>query len=179
MATTMQSTNRLLRTLSTGVSYGAWQMLPGANHARVLASSSFDWILVDCEHGALSDSDMHDAVPAIAACGVSPIVRIPVNDGWWVKRALDAGAHGIMVPLLKTVQQAEEIVLDSKFPPWGRRGFGSPFPMMRFAKDLSGLEYLKQANDALVTVIQIETKEALDNVRQLQSLHNRLRADSR
>ena len=58
---------------------------------------------------------MHDAVPAIAACGVSPIVRIPDNQGFMVKRALDPGAHGVLVPLLYTVEDAKKLVF-SKVP---------------------------------------------------------------
>jgi 4-hydroxy-2-oxoheptanedioate aldolase len=68
---------------------------------------------------------MHDAVPAIAACGVSPIVRIPDNQGFMVKRALDSGAHGVLVPLLYNVEDAKKLVFSAKFPPQGQRGFGT------------------------------------------------------
>lgn len=74
--------------------------------------------------------------------------------------ALDAGAHGIVVPLLKTAEDARKVVDSCKFPPQGSRGFGSPFPMQSFG-DISQLDYLRQANESLVTVIQIETREAL------------------
>jgi len=107
---------------------------------------------------------MHNAVPTIAACGVSPIVRIPDNQGWMVKRALDAGAHGVLVPLLYTVEDAKRLVVSAKFPPQGQRGFGSPFPQERFDPSLGATDYLQQANDALLTIVQIETKEALENV---------------
>ncbi|KAL9127111.1 MAG: hypothetical protein Q9217_003961 [Psora testacea] len=106
---------------------------------------------------------MHEAVAAIAACGVSPIVRIAANEGWMVKRALDSGAHGIIVPLLETAEDAKKLVRSAKFPPTGNRGLGSPFPMWSFS-GLSMMDYLQQANDSLVTIIQIETKEALENV---------------
>lgn len=106
---------------------------------------------------------MHEAVAAIAGCGVSPVVRIAANETWMVKRALDAGAHGIVVPLLETANEATRLVQAAKFPPRGRRGFGSPFPMTAFSNQTTA-EYLQQANDALVTIVQIETKEALENV---------------
>lgn len=80
-----------------------------------------------------------------------------------VKRALDSGAHGIVVPLLYTPEDARKLVQTAKFPPIGQRGYGSPFSMGAFG-DPSGLEYLQQANDALVTIVQIETKEAFENV---------------
>lgn len=137
----------------------------------------------------LTDAAMHEAVPAIAACGVSPIVRIPDNQGFMVKSnislghvarghrlietgALDAGAHGVLVPLLYTAEDAKKLVLSAKFPPWGQRGFGSPFPQERFHHSLGSSDYLQQANDALLTMVQIETKEALENVD--ASKYNRL-----
>lgn len=77
--------------------------------------------------------------------------------------ALDSGAHGIVVPLLYTADDARRLVESAKFPPVGRRGFGSPFAMGSTG-NVTGLEYLQQANDALLTIVQIETKEALENV---------------
>jgi len=122
---------------------------------------------------------MHEAVAAIAAAGVSPVVRIAANEAWMVKRALDSGAHGLIVPLLQTADDAKRLVASAKFPPLGTRGFGSPFPMEKFhamysdssSSSLTGgkggvtqTQYLQQANEALVTVVQIETAEALANV---------------
>lgn len=112
---------------------------------------------------------MHESVNAIASCGVSPIVRIPANEGWMVKRALDCGAHGILVPLLYSVDDAKKLVESAKFPPRGRRGFGSPLSMGAFdvKGDLSGLQYMQNANDNLLTCVQIETREALAAVEEI------------
>ena len=112
---------------------------------------------------------MHEAVHAIASCGVSPIVRIPANENWMVKRVLDAGAHGVLVPLIYTVEDCRKLVEASKFPPKGRRGFGSPFSMGAFdlQGNLSGLEYMQNANDNLVVAVQIETREALNVVEEI------------
>lgn len=88
MATTaMQTSNRLRTAFSEnkGPSYGIWQMLPSTNVSRALARSNPDWIMVDCEHGNIDDAAMHEAVPAIAACGVSPCVRIPDLQSWMIK----------------------------------------------------------------------------------------------
>ncbi|EEH46749.2 uncharacterized protein PADG_02847 [Paracoccidioides brasiliensis Pb18] len=210
----MQAANRLQTALRTGrgVSFGAWQMLPGINHAQIMARSGFDWICIDTEHGniagkesmkkenigtegilaicdtvkcffrdgvgymllnsaddelfAIIDAQMHESVAAIAATGVSPVVRIVANESWMVKRALDAGAHGIIVPLLYTVEDAKALVESAKFPPVGKRGFGSPFSMTSFGS-ISQTDYLFQANDALLTIVQIETKEAFENVEEI------------
>ncbi|KAL7936842.1 Phosphoenolpyruvate/pyruvate domain-containing protein [Trichoderma chlorosporum] len=150
--------------------WGGWQMLPGATISRLLAQSGVDWVLVDCEHGGMDDRAMHEAVPAIAALGVSPIVRIPAMEPWMVKRALDTGAHGVLVPLLRTVKEAEDIVQASKFPPWGKRGFGSPYSAKQFGPTLSSLDYLNQANETVLTMVQIETQEALDAVDEIAAV---------
>jgi len=128
---------------------------------------------------------MHEAVPAIAACGVSPIVRIADNQGFLVKSklpelivlqrlirigALDAGAHGVLIPLLYTAEDAKKLVLSAKFPPQGQRGFGSPFPMATFSAELGASDYLQQANDALLTIVQIETKEAIENLDEIAAV---------
>ncbi|KAK4086649.1 hypothetical protein Purlil1_9039 [Purpureocillium lilacinum] len=170
-AMAMQASNRLKTAFAQGrQSMGMWQMLPGANVSRLLARSGVDWVMVDCEHGNMDDSAMHDAVPAIAALGVSPLVRIPDIQSWMVKRALDSGAHGVLVPLLRSVEQAKELVQAAKFPPMGRRGFGSPIAPERFSPMPSFTEYLQQANDALLTMVQIETREALDVVEDIAAV---------
>ncbi|KAL0635767.1 hypothetical protein Q9L58_005300 [Maublancomyces gigas] len=167
----MQAANRIKTALQTGngLSFGAWQLMPGHHHARAIARSGVDWVLVDTEHGSLDDAAMHEAVQAIAGCGVSPLVRIPACEGWMFKRALDAGAHGVMVPLISTAQDARTAVKYSKFPPMGLRGFGSPFPMGAFGIS-SAVEYLEQANDSLLTIVQIETKEGLENVEEIAAV---------
>ncbi|KAI8673185.1 HpcH-HpaI domain-containing protein [Fusarium sp. Ph1] len=167
----MQASNKLKSTFVEGKqTFGAWQMLPGTNVSRLLARSGVDWVLIDCEHGNIDDGAMHDAVPAVAALGVSPLVRLADMQGWMVKRALDSGAHGIIVPLVRTVEEAKQLVLDAKFPPLGRRGFGSLIALERFNPNPTLTEYLHQANDTLVTIIQIETREAFESVEEIAAV---------
>ena len=118
------------------------------------------------------DNEMHDSVHAIASCGISPIVRIAANEEWMVKRALDSGAHGVLVPLIYTADDARRLVESAKFPPRGKRGFGSPFSMGAFdvKGDLSGLQYMQNANDNLLTIIQIETASALADVENIAKI---------
>ncbi|KAK3362143.1 Pyruvate/Phosphoenolpyruvate kinase-like domain-containing protein [Lasiosphaeria ovina] len=149
---------------------GLWQMLPGANVSRILARSGADFVMVDAEHGNIDDSAMHEAVPAIAGLGVSPIVRTPDFQPWMVKRALDSGAHGILVPLIRTVEEVERFVASAKFPPQGQRGFGSPIAMQTFQPEPTFTEYLQQANESILTMVQIETKGALESVDQIATL---------
>ncbi|KAF1951467.1 Phosphoenolpyruvate/pyruvate domain-containing protein [Byssothecium circinans] len=166
----LQEKSRIFQAFKKGgPSFGAWQMLPGTNHSRAIARSGVDWICVDCEHGNIDDGQMHEAVAAIAATGVSPIVRIAANEAWMVKRALDCGAYGIVVPLIYTVDDAKRLVSSAKFPPQGHRGFGSPFTPQVFTNEPM-THYLQNANSSLLTIVQIETKSALDSVREVAAL---------
>lgn len=175
----MQAANRLKTALKSGKpSFGAWQGIPGSNFSRIMARTpGIDWICVDCEHGQISDDGMHEAVAAIAACGVSPVVRVQEGQHWMIKRALDAGAHGIIVPLLYTVEDAKNVVKYSKFPPQGNRGLGSALPMEKFISGATGqvtevsmADYYRDSNDSILTIVQIETAEALKNVKEIAEL---------
>lgn len=96
---------------------------------------------------------------------VSPEVSsFPKTATHIIPGALDSGAHGIIVPLLYTADDATRLVASAKFPPMGQRGFGSPFPMPCFCPSLTASEYLTQANSSLLTIVQIETASALENV---------------
>ncbi|TFK63299.1 Phosphoenolpyruvate/pyruvate domain-containing protein [Pluteus cervinus] len=161
--------------------FGAWLTVPGYFHARTVAQASpnLSWIMVDCEHGlvplvpgaAESIAAIHGAVPN----GESPsaLVRIPAtgvsaSTSWQIKYALDAGARGILVPMISTVEKAREVVADSRFPPVGRRGFGSPFAHGNWGVTVQ--DYLKTANESVLVMIQIETKEAVENVEQIAAV---------
>lgn len=156
-------------------------MLPGANLTRAIcrSASNLDWLLLDMEHGNISDDGMHDIVAAAAACGVSPVVRVVEGQRWMIKRALDSGAHGILVPMLETVEDAIKVARYSKYPPVGNRGFEPSLALEKFVgrdsasgnvKELSSIDYLKQANDSLVIAVQIETKDALSNVKEIAAV---------
>ncbi|CBF81702.1 hypothetical protein AN5544.2 [Aspergillus nidulans FGSC A4] len=139
--------------------------LPSVRIAQILSLTGLDGIIIDCEHGHISDDSMHNAVAAISALGVSPIIRIrgPAHD--IIKRALDTGAHGIMVPQINNADEARAIVASSKFPPQGLRGQGSAFPAI--GHGLTTPEYMKSANETIITMIQIETKDGVKNVEEI------------
>lgn len=85
--TAMQKSNRVRAAFKNnqGPSFGIWQMLPTTNVSRALARANPDWIMVDCEHGNIDDAAMHELIPVIAACDVSPLVRIPDLQSWMIK----------------------------------------------------------------------------------------------
>ncbi|KAH8599912.1 Pyruvate/Phosphoenolpyruvate kinase-like domain-containing protein [Bisporella sp. PMI_857] len=147
-------------------SVGQWIDFPGYTLAKTVAGLGFDWVLVDCEHGNISDNEMYLAVGAIASAGASPIVRVPANEAWMIKRALDAGAHGIMIPMCETKEQAVAIVNAMKYPsaqwPKGFRGAGAMFAPALFEQN--GRDYLTNSNDNILVIVQIETRLGVENV---------------
>ncbi|QKX64752.1 uncharacterized protein TRUGW13939_11928 [Talaromyces rugulosus] len=136
--------------------------LPSVRIAQIIALTGVDGIIIDCEHGHIGDDAMHNSVAAISSLGVSPVIRIrgPAHD--IIKRALDTGAHGIMVPQINNAEEAQQIVASSKFPPQGVRGQGSAFPAI--GHGLTTPEYMKTANETILTMIQIETRMGVENV---------------
>ncbi|KAJ5670518.1 2-4-dihydroxyhept-2-ene-1-7-dioic acid aldolase [Penicillium maclennaniae] len=136
--------------------------LPSFRTAQVVAQTGVDGIIIDCEHGYISDDSMHSSTAAIAAMGVSPLVRLRTTHSDLVKRALDAGAHGIVVPQINTAGEARAVVACSKFPPQGLRGQGSAFPAITHGIDIP--TYLTTANETLITCFQFESKAGVKNV---------------
>ncbi|CAK1367875.1 unnamed protein product [Cercospora beticola] len=154
---------RLLNKLKSGdYPVMTFMAIPSVRMAQIVALTDLDGIIIDCEHGHIGDDAMHNSVAAISALGVSPIIRIrgPAHD--IIKRALDTGAHGIMVPQINTAEEAAQVVASSKFPPQGIRGQGSAFPAI--GHGLTTPEYMKSANETIITMVQIETREGLENV---------------
>ncbi|KAF2165445.1 hypothetical protein M409DRAFT_24294 [Zasmidium cellare ATCC 36951] len=150
--------------LSQGrTAFATFNVFGGSRVAQVLAHTGVDAVIVDREHGHVDDSQMHDMVPTVASSGVSPIVRIAGFKGSEIKRALDTGAHGIIAPMVSTAEDARLVVRQSKFPPVGTRGQGSPFACFSYGF-ATPAEYVAHANEQILVMAQIETSEAVDNV---------------
>ncbi|PFH47892.1 hypothetical protein AMATHDRAFT_66574 [Amanita thiersii Skay4041] len=175
------TSHALLQTFkSSKPALGAWLTVPGFFHARTVAKSSphLSWIMIDCEHGLVPLSlGAAESVSGISAASPtsspSALVRIPAtgdsdSTSWQIKYALDAGAHGLLVPMVSTAEKAREIATFSRFPPVGKRGLGSPFAHGSWGLTMS--EYLKVANDDTVVMIQVETKEAVDNLEEIAAV---------
>ncbi|GAA6016252.1 hypothetical protein JCM8202_005537 [Rhodotorula sphaerocarpa] len=148
---------------------GTWLTIPSTAAARTTASvPGLQWMLIDAEHGQITDRDYYELNNAIASSGVSPIIRVPSAEGWMMKRALDSGAHGIMLPMVGTAAMARDVISLSKFPPLGIRGFGSPFTQHAFG--VSAAEYVEQSSDHLLTILQIESREGVDNIEEIAAV---------
>ncbi|KAI0746635.1 Phosphoenolpyruvate/pyruvate domain-containing protein [Daedaleopsis nitida] len=167
--------------------FGAWLTLPGTLSARAAAAASphLSWVAIDCEHGMVAlNPGAGELVHAIAGLGPaapSAIVRVPATGacadapgggsaGWQIKYALDAGARGVVVPMVNTRAQAAAIVAAARFPPQGVRGFGNPFTQLAWGPGVSASDYLARANDAVLVLLQIETRDGVQNLEEILSV---------
>lgn len=128
--------------------------------ADLLAGIGFDWLFLDAEHGAIEPHDVLLLLHAIAD-RTPVLVRIPNLDEGWVKRALDAGADGVIVPQVGTADQAESAVRWAHYPPNGTRGLGTA-RTNRYGFELA--DSLRMAEDRVMVVVQAETAEAVENI---------------
>jgi 2-keto-3-deoxy-L-rhamnonate aldolase RhmA len=128
--------------------------------ADLLAGAGFDWLFVDAEHGALEPRDVLLLLQTVA--GRTPcLVRVPTLDEAWIKRALDAGADGIIVPQVGHVEQAERSVRFAHYPPKGTRGLGTA-RANRYGLALA--EHLRTVSEQVTVVVQAETADAVRNI---------------
>ncbi|MBB4038376.1 4-hydroxy-2-oxoheptanedioate aldolase [Microvirga flocculans] len=137
----------------------AWCGLPDPSAAAILAREDFDAVVLDTQHGSIDLAASLQAIPLIAAAGKPALVRVPVGDFASASRYLDAGASGIIAPMINTVEDARRLAAFTKFPPVGERSWGA-----YGALALSGLEageYLRVANGLTVSFAMVETREAL------------------
>ena len=128
--------------------------------AEIAGKAGFDWVLIDCEHGAGDHSELVHQLQAIGCTQAAPIVRIAWNDPPRFKRVLDLGAAGVMVPYINTPDEALQAVAAMRYPPKGIRGVAMMNRACEFGKGFDA--YFAQANDLLLTVVQIETAQAVD-----------------
>lgn len=163
-------TNRLKSLLSSGQpARGAWLGIPSQSSARLLARLPLDWLVIDAEHSPIDAQTLAGMVAAIAeADGPAPLVRIAQATLENVKKALDAGAYGVIAPMINTREEAELVVDWAKFPPDGQRSFGSPYAGLAFGQSKD--EYLRLSNQQTLVGIQIESQAALANLEAIFSI---------
>ncbi|KAJ6524583.1 Phosphoenolpyruvate/pyruvate domain-containing protein [Mycena capillaripes] len=141
---------------------GAWLTLPSTAIARTIAlTKGVSWVLIDAEHGLITDHHFYDLTNIVAASGASPLIRIPADEPWMIKRALDSGAHGIMIPMANSPALVRKVVEATKYPPAGIRGYG---PMFTHAAGALNATYKAAANDAIVVSVQIEHPDAVAHI---------------
>lgn len=147
------------------VTLGAWCMIPSSLTAEILAKGGFDWVLVDMQHGCMDYQVAAEMIRAIDLAGVTPIVRVPWNEPGIIGRMLDAGAMGIVAPMINSVAEAQRLVAACLYPPHGSRSLG---PIRVGVRDGSG--YVPGANKRIAVIPMIETAEALAAVEDIAAV---------
>ena len=131
--------------------------------ARALAVAGFDYFILDTEHGSFSLETVSDMMQMARLEGITPLVRVPDFSYPFIARAMDAGAMGVMVPRVKTRAQVEQIVAAVKYPPMGERGMMNARTNTEYRGMTIG-DYGTRANAETMVVVQIETREAVDDI---------------
>ena len=139
---------------------GAWTMTDSPDNAEVMALSGLDFILMDHEHGQALLPDAIAQLRAIKGTKCAGLLRTPWNDMVFIKRILDAGIHGIMVPQVNTAEEARAVVAACRYPPKGIRGAAGGTRAATYGLDLG---YYERAADDLIIMVQIETPQAVEN----------------
>lgn len=136
--------------------------------AATLAGAGYDFLWLEMEHSALTLETARNMILATRGLKAVPFVRVPFNEPWLAKRALDIGALGVIFPFTNTRQLAEQAVKACKYPPLGVRGYGPGLALSRWG--FAGDDYAKFANDNVLVVTIIETREGVENVEAIASV---------
>lgn len=152
--------NRLLQSWDSGrATLNGWLAIPDAASAELMAHAGWDSLTLDMQHGLIDYPQALSMLRAISTTETVPLVRVPWLDEGFIMKMLDAGAYGIICPMINTEEQARQFTRACRYPPRGNRSFG-PIRAGLYGGD----GYGDHADDLLPTIAMIETLEALDNL---------------
>lgn len=155
----MITTNPVTEKLRSGrPAVGSWLGLCSPVAAENMAQVGWDWLVVDAEHSPVGFETMVNCFRAIQLGGAVPMARVPWNDTVWIQRTLDAGALGLVVPMVNSAQDARDVVANMRYATRGQRSYGSS----RVAAYI-GADYRTWADDNLAVIVMIETIQAVEN----------------
>ena len=158
----LRNPNKLKRALKDGkVCLGATITMSNPVVAEIMSHLDYDWLWIEAEHTPMSDESILAMLQCANGTDVSMIVRVPWNDKTIIKRILDTGPDGIIIPLVRTKEDAEEAVKAMKYPPLGERGAGLARAQ---CYGLHMGEYMASANEEVMTILMIEHIEAVNNI---------------
>jgi 2-keto-3-deoxy-L-rhamnonate aldolase RhmA len=147
---------------SRSLSIGSWISLGNTAVAEILARAGYDWLVVDLEHSVISIDTAGELIRVIDLCGVTPLVRLTSNHQDQIKRVMDAGAHGIVVPMVNTAAEAQRAVAATRYGPAGTRGVGLARAQGYGARFQDYLSWQKEGGP--VVIVQIEHRDAVANL---------------
>ena len=162
-------TNQVRAKLKRGeVSFGTWLALPDPAAARLMSGLGFDWLTCDMEHSAYNFETMANSFMAITAGGAAPLVRIAWNTGENIKRVLDIGAWGVVVPMVNSRAEAVAVVEAARYRPIGKRSIGGALHGASF--DTDPATYYAKANDEILVIIMAEHVDAVERADEIFSV---------
>lgn len=142
--------------------FGTWNSIASASLVNVIGCSGIDFIVIDAEHGPINMETAENLIRAAEVSGALPIIRVPDDFSYMILRALDIGAHGVQVPHVSTKAQAEQVVKNSKYYPFGERGLS---PFTRAGKyGLQSDGHATRSNENTMVVINVEGVEGVKNL---------------
>ncbi len=155
------------RMINKELTVGSWITLAHPAIAEIMARAGFDWLVVDLEHSVITIREAGELIRVIDLSGIAPLVRLSTNDPTQIKRVMDAGAHGVIVPMVNSAEEAKKAVDAVRYPPKGHRGvglaraqgYGSSFKKYR--------EWLDQES---IVIVQIEHINAVENLDAIMSV---------
>lgn len=143
---------------------GGWMVLPSNISAEYMARAGFDWLCVDMQHGSIDYQVALGMLQAISTTDTVPIVRVPWNEPGIIMKTLDAGAYGVIVPMVNSRAEAEAAIGACRYAPDGYRSYG-PGRVVLYA----GPDYFPNANRTVLCICMIETREAVENCEEIIS----------
>lgn len=150
------------------LSTGSWLTIGNTVTTEIMAKSNhFDWLTIDMEHSAISISQAQEMIRIIELYNVAPLVRVGQNNPYLIKRVMDAGAHGVIVPMVNSKEDAEAAVAAVKYPPWGNRGVGLARAQ---GYGFSFEEYKAWLEEESVVIVQIEHIKAIEDLESILSV---------
>lgn len=158
--------NRFKKRLKSGERViGCWMSFAESITAEIMGTAGFDWLVIDGEHSPNDLRSIRDQLVALAGSDAEPVVRVPIGETWMIKQVLDAGAQTILVPMVETREQAEELVRATRYPPFGTRGVGAAAARATRFGDIP--DYVATADDQICLLVQVESRAgiaALDDI---------------
>jgi 4-hydroxy-2-oxoheptanedioate aldolase len=147
------------------VTYGSWLSIPSSFSAEVMAHQGFDWVCIDMQHGVIDYQVALTMLQAIGTTETIPIVRVPWNEPGIIGKVLDAGALGVIIPMVNSVEEAKAAVAACRYFPDGARSFGPTR-----ASYYAGTDYFLGANKEVACIPMIETKQAVERLDDILSV---------
>jgi 2-keto-3-deoxy-L-rhamnonate aldolase RhmA len=146
------------------VTVGSWISLGHPSIAEILARAGYDWLVVDLEHSVIGIDTAGDLIRIIDLCGVTPLVRLTSNDADLIKRVMDAGAHGIVVPMVNSAAEASKAVAATRYAPAGSRGVGLARAQ---GYGTTFADYLQWQLEGPIVLVQIEHRDAVERLEEI------------